>query len=262
MKRIMNFCKALFIVFCGFFLIINNHTTDVQAASRMISLRENKTYSGYDFTRNGKKDRFRCVRDTRRYGYVKIYLNGKFKQRIFIGKGADLYWCGVGTKDTYLLVERYLYGGHELVVYMYSGGKFKEVPGRGNLNKVLSYPDFTKIQGNTLYVTSTPGSRNPSSFRNVTTPLKVQTKFKIKNKKISCLSWNSQVIGRRTFYALTSFGTSKNVTKLNVKNGPRINAGQKVTLNYVRLGGSNYIYQITVNGKTGWVANSTGVMFR
>lgn len=260
-RKLIKFCLALIITLAGSFFIINGNVTPVQAASRMVVLKGNRTYSGYDFTRNGKKDRFRCTADSER-GYVRIYLNGKFKQRLFIGKGANIYWCKVSTKDTYLLSENYLYGGHELVAYMYSGGKFKKVSGTAKLNKVLSFPEFTKIKGNTLYVTSTPGTRNPSSFRNATTPLQVETKYKLKNKKISCLSWNSRVTGRRTFNAMTSFGTSKSVNNLNVKNGPRVRAGQKVTLNYIRLGGSSYIYQITVNGQTGWVENSAGVMFR
>ena len=77
----------------------------------MVALKADRTYSGYDFTRDGKKDHFKCTADSER-GYARIYLNGKFKQRIFIGKGADIYWCSVGTKDNYLLVEKYLYGGH------------------------------------------------------------------------------------------------------------------------------------------------------
>lgn len=34
---------------------------------------------------------------------------------------------------------------------------------------------------------------------------------------------------------MTSFKTSKSATRLNIKNGPSVKAGQKVTLNYVRF---------------------------
>ena len=257
MKKKSNFIKVWMLVI----MLLVCTSVPTEAASRIVALKGNRTYSGYDFTRNGKRDRFRCTADSER-GYARIYLNGKFKQRIFIGKGVNIYWCKVSEKDTYLLSENYLYGGHELIVYMYSGGKFRKVPGTGALNKVMDFRSFTKIKGTTLYVTSTPGTRNPSSFRNATTPLKVETRYKIRNKKISCLSWSSKVIGRKTFYAMTSFGTSKNVRNLNKKDGPRVKARQKVILNYIRFSGNKYIYHITVNGKTGWVENSTGVMFR
>lgn len=181
----------------------------------MVALKADRTYSGYDFTRDGKKDHFKCTADSER-GYARIYLNGKFKN----------------------------------------------VSGVNGLNKSFVYRDFTKVSGNTLYITSTPGSRNPSSFRNVSQPLTAVTKYTIKNKKISCQSWNAKITGRKTYYAMTSFKTSKSTTRLNIKNGPSVKAGQKVTLNYVRFNKTNYVYQITVNGKTGWVENSNSAMFK
>lgn len=260
-SKLKSFCQTLCMMLLGVLFITGGKTVTVQAASRMVALKADRTYSGYDFTRDGKKDHFKCAADSER-GYARIYLNGKFKQRIFIGKGADIYWCSVGTKDNYLLVEKYLYGGHELETYAYSGGKFKNVSGVNGLNKSFVYRDFTKVSGNTLYITSTPGSRNPSSFRNVSQPLTAVTKYTIKNKKISCQSWNAKITGRKTYYAMTSFKTSKSATRLNIKNGPSVKAGQKVTLNYVRFNKTNYVYQITVNGKTGWVENSNSAMFK
>ena len=44
-----------------------------------------------------KKDRFKATADSQS-GYMKIYLNGIYKQRIFIGKGADLYWCSISKR--------------------------------------------------------------------------------------------------------------------------------------------------------------------
>lgn len=259
-KRFINLCLALIMVICGGFLFINSDVKTVQAASSMVTLKENVNYRGY-FTRDGKKSLFRLKRDSE-YGYARIYLNGRYIQRIFIGKGANIYWCGINKKEVYLFSENHLYGGHELKVYTYSGGRFVSVKGESNLNKVLMFPEFTKISGTTLYVTSTPGSRNPSVFRNATTPLKVQTKYTLKNNKITCQSWNCKAIGNRTFYAMTSFRTSKSYKNMGVKNGPSVRAGQKVTLNYIRLGGSSYRYHITVNGKSGWVDGSEGASFR
>ena len=214
-SKLKSFCQTLCMMLLGVLLITGGKTVTVQAASRMVALKADRTYSGYDFTRDGKKDRFKCTADSER-GYARIYLNGKFKN----------------------------------------------VSGVNGLNKSFVYRDFTKVSGNTLYITSTPGSRNPSSFRNVSQPLTAVTKYTIKNKKISCQSRNAKITGRKTYYAMTSFKTSKSATRLNIKNGPSVKAGQKVTLNYVRFNKTNYVYQITVNGKTGWVENSNSAMFK
>lgn len=261
-KKLKNFCQTLCMMLLGVLLIIGGKAATVQAASQMVTLKADRTYTSYDFTRDGKKDSFKCTADSE-WGYARIYLNEKFKQRIFIGKGADIYWCKISTKDTYLLTMNYLYGGRELKVYMYSGGKFKSTSGESNLNKVFPFMSFKKVQGNTLYVESLTGGywRNPSSFKNVSDPLTVETQFTVKNNKITCKSWTSKVTGRKIFYAKNSFNTSKSMTNLNVKNGPRVRAGQKVTLNYVRLNRSTYLYQISVNGKTGWFADSANIQF-
>lgn len=214
-SKLKSFCQTLCMMLLGVLFITGGKTVTVQAASRMVALKADRTYSGYDFTRDGKKDHFKCTADSER-GYARIYLNGKFKN----------------------------------------------VSGVNGLNKSFVYRDFTKVSGNTLYITSTPGSRNPSSFRNVSQPLTAVTKYTIKNKKISCQSWNAKITGRKTYYAMTSFKTSKSTTRLNIKNGPSVKAGQKVTLNYVRFNKTNYVYQITVNGKTGWVENSNSAMFK
>ena len=261
-RKLRNWCHMVCMVLLGVLLIIDSKVVTVQAASQMVVLKADKTYTNYDFTRDGKRDRFKCTADSER-GYARIYLNGKFKQRIFIGKGADIYWCKISTKDTYLLTTNYLYGGHDLKAYMYSGGKFKSTPGEKNLNKVFSFSNFKKVKKNTLYVESSTGGywRNPYSFKNVGDSLTVETQFTVKNNKITCKSWTSRVTGRKIFYAKNSFSTSKSMSNLNVKNGPRVKAGQKVTLNYIRLNRTTYLYQISVNGQKGWFADSENIKF-
>ena len=132
-----------------------------------------------------------------------------------------------------------------------------------NLNKVLPFSRFKKVSGNTLYVESETAGywRNPASLKNLPS-ITVETKFTVKNNKITCASWNSKVTGSRTFYAQNSFRTSKSMTKLSVKDGPYVRAGQKVTLNYIRLNRSTFLYQISVNGRTGWFADSQSIKFR
>lgn len=260
-KNLMKLCAFLFMLFCGTFMLTNGNVKAVQAASRMVPLYGNKTYTQYDFTGDGKKNSFKCTAD-RQIGYVRLYLNGKYKQRIFVAKGAKLYWCGIDRKNVYLLAECGQYGGHALTVYRYSGGSFKTIPGVSQLNKVFAFSGFSKIQGDTLYVSSSQGSRNGGSFRNTSGLIQAETKFKLRNNKISCISWNSKITGRKTFYAKTSFRTSASDKNLNVKNGPSVKAGQKVTLNYVKLGGSTYVYQISVGGRKGWFKDSSSIRFR
>lgn len=229
-------------------------------SDNLISLSEYVTYTQYDFTGNGKANSFRCVRDSQR-GYLKLYLNGRYKQKIFIGKGANIYWCRTDKKNPYLLVESSLYGGHELKIYKYSSGKFREINGNASLNKVFAFSEFSKIEGNILYVKSTPGTRNTLSFKGISDGIYVETKFKLQGNKVTRVTWNSRVTGRQTFYAQNSFQTSRLAAKLNVKDGPRVNAGQEITLTYVKLGGGTYVYRITAGGRTGWFKDSSSIRF-
>ena len=229
-------------------------------SNNLILLHECITYTQYDFTGNGKNNSFKGVGDSQR-GYLRLYLDGKYKQTIFIGKGANIYLCKTDKKNPYLLVESRLYGGHELKIYKYSGGKFKEINGNASLNKVFAFSEFSKLEGNILYVTSTPGIRNTQSFKGITDGIYVETKFKLQGNKITRVTWNSKVTGRKVFYAQNSFKTSKLAAKLNVKDGPKVKKGQKITLNYVKLGGGTYVYRITVGGKTGWFKDSSSIRF-
>ena len=229
-------------------------------ANNLIPLKGHITYTQYDFTGDGNADSFKCVTGGQREN-LNLYLSGKYKQTIFIGKGANIYWCKTDTKNPYLLVESRLYGGHELKIYKYSGGKFREIKGSAYLNKVFAFSEFSKLEGNILYVTSTPGTRNTQSFKGILDGIYVETKFKLQGNKVTCVTWNSKVTGRKTFYAQNSFKTSKNKSKLNIKDGPRIKKGQQVALDYVKFSGGTYIYRITVKGKTGWFKDSSSIKF-
>ena len=129
------------------------------------------------------------------------------------------------------------------------------------MNKVFAFSEFSKLEGNILYVTSTPGIRNTQSFKGITYGIYVETKFKLQGNKITRVTWNSKVTGRKVFYAQNSFKTSKLAAKLNVKDGPKVKKGQKITLNYVKLGGGTYVYRLTVGGKTGWFKDSSSIRF-
>lgn len=262
-KFLAKLCIFLFMMLCATFVFAKGDVKDVQAASQMVKLKEGVTYTKYDFTRDGKKDRFKYVNDRSSGNNYKIYINGKYKKKLSGENGIALYWCRIDRKNTYLLSEKSVSAFHSLTVYMYSGGNFKAVKGTGLLDRnSLRCMRFSKIQGDTLYVSSEQKIARESSFKNASGSIKTVTKFKLRNNKISCLTPVAKITGRRTFYAKTSFQTSANSGKLNVKNGPKVKAGQKVTLNYIKFDGFDYIYQISVGGRKGWFKDSYSIQFR
>lgn len=65
-SKLKSFCQTLCMMLLGVLLITGGRTVTVQAASRMVALKADRTYSGYDFTRDGKKDHFKCTADSER----------------------------------------------------------------------------------------------------------------------------------------------------------------------------------------------------
>ena len=65
-SKLKSFCQTLCMMLLGVLLITGGKTVTVQAASRMVALKADRTYSGYDFTRDGKKDHFKCTADSER----------------------------------------------------------------------------------------------------------------------------------------------------------------------------------------------------
>ena len=64
-----------------------------QAADNgMVKFSKNTTYTKYDVTGNGKKDTFKFMDDKTR-GDVRIYLNGKYVQKLFMARGGWFYLC-------------------------------------------------------------------------------------------------------------------------------------------------------------------------
>lgn len=228
-------------------------------ASTLIPLDQNKTYSSYDFTRDGKRDKFKYTSNYST-GYTKIYLNGKYKQQIFSAKGGILYWCKFSQKDTFLLQEYTCFGGHELVAYKYSNGKFKEV--KTFTTAIFPYCGYAKVKGNVLYLQSSCRSFNTKSFDKMggSGMLSCTTKYKLSKGNFSLLSRRTVAAGERTFYARQAFKTSASENSLSKKNGPSVKKGQKVTLQRIYfMKDGNLAYKIKVGSKFGWFKDSASI---
>jgi hypothetical protein len=159
-------------------------------------------------------------------------------------------------------------GGMEIQAYQYSNGKFRKIYTFDcEKNACFNFPDLYKVSGNTLYIKSFLG--DPYKFKSfkklssdVTKNIQCITKFTVSNGKIKLVSNITDATGYTTFYALNSFKTSANGTKLNIKNGPSVTKGQKVILQKIYFGKNySFVYKIKVGNKTGWIADSDNIQF-
>ena len=138
---------------------------NVQAAvdNGMKPLYKHKIYTKYDVTGDGKKDTFKYIDDKTR-GYVKVYLNGRYVQKIFMARGGFFNLCNVGKNNVYLINYYGLYGGSTSKAYVYSGNKFKQVSTFSELSGDNVKP--WKLRGDTLYMLSYTQKFNPLIFPN------------------------------------------------------------------------------------------------
>lgn len=231
-------------------------------ASTLKQLSQNKTYTSYDFTRDGKADKFKYISDYST-GYTKIYLGGKYKQQIFSAKGSILYWCKFNKQNTFLLQDYACFGGHELCAYKYTDGKFKKI--KTFTAAFFPYCGFQKVSGNTLYLTSSGKAFNTSSFMNMggSGMLSCITKYKLSDGTFSLVSRRTVATGERTFYAKQAFKTSASENNLSKKNGPSVKKGQKVTLQRIYfMKDGNLAFKIKVGDKFGWFKDSSSIQLK
>lgn len=219
---------------------------NVQATNNgIILLSKNKIYTKYDVTGDGKKDTFKYIDDKTR-GYVKVYLNGRYVQKIFMARGGSFNLCNVGKNNVYLINYYGLYGGSTSEAYVYSGNKFKQVSTFSELSDDNVKP--WKLSGDTLYMLSYVQKFNPLIFPN-SEPRTIQLvyRYSLKNGKVKLLSNYASIIGQKKRVALNDFSTSKTV-KLTGK-GPDVKKRDTV---FLKKWYKDRV-QISVNGKTGWI---------
>ncbi len=252
-KRVM-----LSLLFIGTIVMTLPKTAE---AASLKTLKNGKNYS-YDIDNDGKKETIK-IRQTKSYSTDgtterKIYVNGKKKMTALGCKGAVVYAFTSGKKT--VLINEYIYGdgGRDLFAYQHSGSKYKSE----RLTNDGCFYSTPKVSGDSLKIVSEPkGSWWLDSFQNFSElPFQCYRKWSISRGKLVCSAKYASITGRKSYKAKKSFKTGKTQSTISKGNGPKVRAGQKVTLEKMYYE-DDYYYRISVNGKTGWFKDSKSIQF-
>ena len=241
----------------------------VHAKTKLKRLKPNKNYKTYDFTGDGKADRFFFNTKS-----GKVRLNGKYHSLSAAIKAAGskvvLHYYSLNKKDTFLLVTYPYKSGQRVIGYRYSGGKFKVA---SEPLRSCKYARVGGLSGNKLKIisriadeTDTLSFQYVKSFKQLefTELFKVNKKHKIvrASKYASFVKQKDYIYGSRNPLHL-----STSAVKWNRK-GPMLEYGQKVRLGRVYFsysGNDAYtgkrFYEVRANGKKGWVKESSAALF-
>ena len=241
-------------------------TTARAASASLVTLKNGKTYSSYDITRDGKKDKIKIIQ-TRWYRAPysterQVYVNGKYGFTVCGIKGCPIYLFRSGSKS--VIVSEYICGdnGRFFFTYPYSGGKFR----KKEIGPNTLFYTTAKRSGSYLQLISRPKHSGwMLSFHNyMEVPFKVIDTYKISNGLLVKTSTYASITGKTSYYAKSTFSTGKTPASVARKNGPKVKAGKKVILKnfYYRKSDRSYYYKISVGGKTGWFKDSEAIQFR
>lgn len=253
MKKIAR--KFMILIMTSIMIIMALPLTTQAASKKVIPLKAGKTYTAYDFTGDGKKDRFKYVTYRNGSEYAKVYINGKYRSTLDLARGGarspygdGLYLCRVSRKNVYLVTECGQFGATTCLCYTYKNGRFRNVATVSGFD----YNSPSKVSGSTLYFKSEAG-KHSWLFANYSGP-SCYIKYKASNKGLKLASRYANVSG--TYAATMSFRTSSKATSMNAK-GVIVRRGNRVKLKsvYFSPSGTNMI-KVSVNGKTGWIPDS------
>lgn len=265
------FMKKYLLMLITLFIFVLPATNVNAANPKYVLLKNNKTYTQYDVTGDGKKDTFKYIvypRDSKQWGYTRLYLNGKKTNNIFTAKGCSgVYLCSFSKKDVFLLPNFGVYGGCEVSVYKYTEGKFKSLFSGSAFFNDSSYIGASRFQtkklANNLLIVNHALQRpwhikNALTFKHAYRTLSWDMKYKATKGKI-CLSSNiATVVGTETFTALSTFKTSSR-TPSNKYDSFQVKKGDKVKLTKIYFPGSRKKawYRIKKGAKYGWFEDSS-----
>ena len=85
MKKIAR--KFMILIMTSIMIIMALPLTTQAASKKVIPLKAGKTYTAYDFTGDGKKDRFKYVTYRNGSEYAKVYINGKYRSTLDLARG-------------------------------------------------------------------------------------------------------------------------------------------------------------------------------
>ena len=241
-------------------------TIKKKAQGALVELKDNKTYLSYDFTRDGKEDKFW-------YTYYKeepinlrvynIYVNDKIALSVNTYRAMQFYFYQLSNKKTYLIVSNhYAGGGNSLTFYYYKSGKFVEIGGNEFAPGFSFYSDYvSKAQKNLLYVKSSLKFWNEYFSKSLLGighfGIELEVPYKVSDSKIQRASNYIKCLGNRRFQALDNFYTSKSLSNISKKDGPSVSANKIVTLEQICwISDTKKAFLISLDGKRGWFLDS------
>ncbi len=229
-------------------LVFGVMSIPAKAATNIVKLKEGKTYTSYDMTGNGKKNKFKYVKPEGSF-LASLYLDGKKKASVDMARGGVIYRCQASKNNIFLMVTMGQFGANDCQAYVYKDGKFQSVY-KSFQRFGFDYNEPASISSTTLYIKTTVG-KHDRLFDPASKAPSCKVKYKISNKKINLASHYAAISG--TYTATKSFKTSDVSTRNNTK-GVSVKKGAKVTLKqvYFPTGGEAKI-KIAVGSKTGWV---------
>ena len=265
-----------YILMLPFMLMLFLATPVSASAAKLVELKLDRTYTSYDFTRDGKKDTFRIkskiVYDPSRRVIYDIYVNGKKVLSTGTHRGTKFYFYSKSKTKVYLLESCHGPGGWEdITVHYYKNRKFVYVQGdsTGSVGSLgMGYANYiSRLKDDVIYIKSYKKYWNPNGSLQIEGQtlgvFGFEYSYKISDSKVQSASKYGKCIGKHTFIALDNFSTSKSIKNLLVADGPRIKKGNKVTLKKMAsLPNGQTAYLINVNGKEGWFLDSVNTRIK
>lgn len=239
------------------FLPSQAHAVTATSGAKVYKLSANTTYKKYDITGDRKADKIliRTTSDSYSKNGISVYVNGKrvlTKKTSFYSLTAQLIKLKNGKAFLYLYTP-FDNGDADICgMYQMSGGKLKQVI---NCNKAPGYQ----------YGNHTGGSIIKASGNTVTIRFRVMSRFSGYTQMDYTYTYKSGTLKRNSNTGKLTVGTTPNQTFKAKKNiaaysSPScasktftIKTGQQVKFLKCYFNGSVVRYQVSVNGKTGWI---------
>lgn len=229
--------------------------------SKLISLKVGKTYSSYDVTSDGKKDRIK-IKQTKTYmddmeTEYRIRINNTDTVIATGYKGVDVMIYSYGKKSTLIYESIAGTAASSVMLLNYSGGKFrkKEVFWPGG------WSSYSVAGNNSLIIKSYPkGAWWCKSLEklkdNSFVPFEVESRYVFKGYKLVKKTGFKNVSGTQKYKVKKNIKTGKTLKTATKKNGFSLKRNSVFILKQVVYRKNTYYYKIKYKNKTGWIKDS------
>lgn len=268
-SRSFAFSRYLLLVILSVLCLFFSGAVTVSAAAKLVPLKNGMTYTAYDVTADGVKDKLSYNAKT-----GKVSVNGK-SQKLFAGvKDASrvrVFYYSLNKNNTFILVE---YAKSKTVKsvsgFRYSGGRFKKASEPMGAYNSCS---IGKLSGNNLVLYTGPSSGAVTlSFTGIAgKPFEYMETYKINTTKHMIVRGSNygKIRSSKSYYYATNkmIRLSTSGKTFNTA-GPVLEYGTKVTLKRVYFSYSGVdaskgskIYELSFDGKTGWMKEAKARQF-